>query len=319
MLHLNYDIYVFQRTNSLGGGGWKRSLKPSKDMVAHEILRQNPRARLNQKNIKLDEFLLRIQPLTDPRDVEFVMKEEKNIRKRFYELLDADYTQDTMINQFVVAKPRAVVQTREIQTILSKQKIENEDVDNNSQDIVAQYKTTPNKKRQKTTPTKNQEPAVTSSWFFPPSFTLSVAAAERGVNAAIKFAEMRGNEWDVSIVVVDTTGIPLIAKRMDGACPASYDIAHSRAKNAARFDKSTGEIGKEPESLGQEQQVSIITSFSWKSGGWPIFVGDSKKCIGAMGVSGAPTALNDEQVAKHGVSFINNLFSPGLVYGLNKK
>ena len=56
-------------------------------MMAQEILRQSPNARLNIKNVKIDEFVLRIHPLTHPRDVAFVLKEEKKIRERFFGFL----------------------------------------------------------------------------------------------------------------------------------------------------------------------------------------------------------------------------------------
>ncbi|KAL3790714.1 hypothetical protein ACHAWO_013533 [Cyclotella atomus] len=279
-----YNEILKDTTNALGGGGWKRSLKPTKDMIANEILRQNPNAKLNIKNIKIDEFIQRVQPLTDPRDVAFIVKEEQNIRRRFYELLGADFSQDAVINKDVVAKPRTVVPVR------SSEKRPVSEIDDG---IVDQYKITPKNKRVKSFGVGQTPKGNVHQWLFPPSFTLSTQAAEQTMHAAAKFSELHGNDWSVSIVMVDTSGVPVCAKRMDGAPPSSYDIALGRAKNAVLFNKSTSQIEGE------------------KSGGCPIFIGGVTKCIGAIGVAG-DTSANDEKIAKYGVSYISNLFSPSL-------
>lgn len=267
-------------------------------MIASEILRQNPNAKLNIKNIKIDEFILRVHPLTDPRDVAFIIKEEQNIRKRFYDLLGADFSQDATINKDVVLKPRNLVPVNTYpagrKSSGNGQQIAN--------DILALYKTTPKNKKQKISeqsPLPPPQCSDTGNWLFPPTYALSSQAAEQTMHAAIKFAELNQNDWNVSAILVDTSGVPLAAKRMDGAPPASYDIALERAKNALRFNKSTGEF-------------SSIASPEFQGGGCPIFIGNSNKCIGAIGVSGAGAPANDKQVAKYGVSYISNLFSPSL-------
>ena len=287
----------------MGGGGWKRSLKPTKDMIAQEILRQNPNARLNIKNVKLEEFVLRIHPLTDPRDVEFVIKEEKIIRERFFGLIGADFSQDEILNKDVVAKPRTVVETtpaKKYTKILA----------NKAPDIVSQYRIPPRTKRLKTNESE-RTPGLSADQklLFPSSISLSSDTAEQGMIAAISSA--RGNDWNVAVVVVDVSGAPLVAKRMDGSSPASYDIALGRAKMAAKFYKNTSEI--EDEMSGEEQDLPT-SSLIYKSGGCPIFI--RKICIGAIGVSGANNATKDEQIAKHGVSFICNLFSSSLSAGV---
>lgn len=302
-----------QRTNSLGGGGWKRALQPSKELIAHEILRQNPKAKLNIKNTKIDEFILRVQPLSDPRDIQFVMREEKNIRKRFYELLEADYSQDDIINKDVVAKPRAVVQTPEPNHTAAANDSQMPSNDGQNHDLVTLYKTAPKvppkPKRQKTAEHQPMNNNYASGFLFPTTFVLSSLAAEQAMNAAIKFAEFRGNEWSVTVVVVDAGGVPIVSKRMDGAFSASYDIALGRARNAVRFNKCTSEIEDEMSNVAGAQQDQIMSSCTSKSGGCPIFIG-SPKCLGAIGVCGATTATNDEQVAKYGVTFVSNLFNP---------
>lgn len=272
-------------------------------MIAGEILRQHPNAKLNIKNIKIDEFILRVHPLTDPRDIAFLYTEERNIRKKFYELLNADFSQDAIINKDVVAKSRNIIPVSTHPP--GGRKSGGNRFQANDEKILSLYKFTPKNKKQKTLGQSPLPQSTTSSGLFPTTYTLSAQAAEQTMHAAIKFAELQQNSWNVTVILVDTSGVPVAAKRMDGAPPASYDIALGRAKNATRFHMNTSEIkGK--------LQSSTATSLEYQSGGCPIFIGDSKTCIGAIGVSGTSTSANDEQIARYGVSYITNLFSPSL-------
>jgi uncharacterized protein GlcG (DUF336 family) len=272
------------RKNTIGGGGWKRSLKPTKEIIASEILRRTPNAKLNIKNVKIDEFVMRVPPVTDPRDVAFITKEEQTIRRRFYEMLGKDFSKDAVINKDVHAKPRVVIPVNVYEKRPGSELGPN---------IVDMYKNAPKNKRHKSMGECQIPKSTIDQFLFPSSFTLSSQAAEQTMHAAIKFSELHGNDWSVCVVIVDTSGVPLIAKRMDEAPPSTYDIALGRAKNAVHFNKNTGKIEGET------------------SGGCPIFIGAGTKCIGAIGVAG-DTAANDEKVAKYGVSYISNLFSPSL-------
>ena len=274
--------------------------------MAHEILRQNPNARLNIKNVKLHEFALRIEPLTDSRDVDFVLKEEKNIRQKLYEMLGADYSQDAVINKDVVAKPRTVVKVKNknipIKTVNKRSETKFSD---GGDDIVSLYMN----KRQKKGPNQSHvDPSRDKQCLFPTASILSTAAAEQTLNAAIKFSELRGSEWKVTVVVVDAGGAPVVMKRLDNSPPISYEIALGRARNAARFNKRTSEIEMETKRVDEEDQSCAISSFISKSGGCPILVGKDNKCIGAVGVSGAPTCSNDGQAAEYSVSYIRDLY-----------
>jgi glc operon protein GlcG len=148
-------------------------------------------------------------------------------------------------------------------------------------------------------------PDIDNAELFPTSFNMSLAAAEKTMHAAIRFADLR--DWKITLVIVDAGGTPVLVKRLDGAPSASYDIALGRAKNAANFLKSTGEIEQEAQGLDRALKDTEASPFISKRGGCPMIVANGR-CIGAIGVSGAPTATNDEQVAKQGVTFILSLF-----------
>ena len=74
----------------------------------------------------------------------------------------------------------------------------------------------------------NEDPSLLQS-----TMRLTLAAVERAMAAAEN--EATANGWKVTIAICDAGGMPLLAKRLDGAFPASYDIAVGKAKTAAHF------------------------------------------------------------------------------------
>lgn len=122
---------------------------------------------------------------------------------------------------------------------------------------------------------------------------LSLSDVRRILDAARAEAEQR--KWNVSIAVVDDGGFLLALERMDGAFPASAEIATRKAWTAAMVrlpTKSLEEMVKErPALVAFPGQLRV-------QGGLPILVeGD---CVGAVGVSGV-ASHEDEQVARAGL------------------
>ena len=113
--------------------------------------------------------------------------------------------------------------------------------------------------------------------------------------------EALGNQWAVTIAVVDDGGHPLALERLDGAAAISAYIATEKARTAA--------LGRR-ESKGYEDMVNggrhaflaapLLTSLE---GGVPIIV--EGQVIGAVGVSGVK-AEQDAQVAKAGAQCLGN-------------
>lgn len=114
--------------------------------------------------------------------------------------------------------------------------------------------------------------------------------------------EAQGNQWAVSIVIVDDGGHPLALKRLDGATPSSAYIATEKARTSA--------LGRR-ESKGFEDMVNggrfaflsapLLTSLE---GGVPIVV--DGQVIGAVGVSGVK-AEQDAQVARAGAQCLQDV------------
>jgi|RhiMetdeSRZDD1v2_1073273.scaffolds.fasta_scaffold01531_7 glc operon protein GlcG len=125
---------------------------------------------------------------------------------------------------------------------------------------------------------------------------LTIDDARRIVSAAR--AEAEKNQWTVTIAVVDDGGFPLALERLDGALPQSAEIAVSKARTAAVMrlpTKTLEDMVKDRPGLVTMPGVTRV------QGGLPIKIGTA--CVGAVGVSGA-TSAQDEQVAAAGIASI---------------
>jgi glc operon protein GlcG len=117
----------------------------------------------------------------------------------------------------------------------------------------------------------------------------------RRIIAAAK-VEAEKNSWTVSIAVVDDGGIMLALERMDGAFPASADIAFRKAWTAAMVRLPT----KTMEDMVKERPALVAFPGQLRvQGGLPIR--HDGECVGAVGVSGV-ASHQDEQVAQAGLT-----------------
>ena len=116
-------------------------------------------------------------------------------------------------------------------------------------------------------------------------------------NQVLKAAEKVAfdNNWKVSICIVDSGGVPLCLKRIDGAFPASAGLAKNKAKTAALFRKPTLDLEN---AVNEIRPALLASGYNLLRGGEPIFIDDT--CVGAIGVSGVlPT--QDAEVAVKGI------------------
>ena len=77
----------FMSNRKLGGGGWVRKLSANKEIVVQELLRRDPNAKPNKSNRSSEELLRLFKPLTDRRDVDFVIKKELEYREKLEGML----------------------------------------------------------------------------------------------------------------------------------------------------------------------------------------------------------------------------------------
>ena len=136
-----------------------------------------------------------------------------------------------------------------------------------------------------------QQPAPT------PAPALTYALAEQAMTAAL--AEARANNWNLTIVVADEYGLPVMIHRMDGASARSYEIALAKAKVVQETGISSGEYGTRL-AAGQIAEVEGGVTFA---GGVPVMRNGAR--IGAVTSSGA-RGFEDEQVSRKGAAAISN-------------
>lgn len=108
-------------------------------------------------------------------------------------------------------------------------------------------------------------------------------------------AEARKNKWNVTIVVTDAAGVPVVLRRLTGASPRSYDIATRKAATVVATRLATSAYGEQLKA-GTVKEVPNGINFP---GGVPIMRGT--EFIGAVGTSGV-RAIEDEQISKAGAS-----------------
>ena len=110
-------------------------------------------------------------------------------------------------------------------------------------------------------------------------------------------AEARKNKWNVTIVVTDAAGVPVVLRRLSGASPRSYDIATRKAATVVATKLTTADYGAQLKTKAVAEVPNGITF----AGGVPIMRGS--EFIGAVGTSGV-TAAQDEIISKAGASVI---------------
>jgi glc operon protein GlcG len=130
---------------------------------------------------------------------------------------------------------------------------------------------------------------------------LTLEAANRVIDAAV--AQARRNGVGGAIAVVDTGGHVVALARLDGTFAASADISIGKARTAALFRKPTS-FFENVINQGRTAMAALppLPDFTPLQGGVPIMAGD--EVIGAVGISGAASAKQDEEIAVHAVAAV---------------
>jgi len=126
---------------------------------------------------------------------------------------------------------------------------------------------------------------------------LTLDGAKKVVAAAVAEAR-RLNAPGAAIAVVDEGGHLLAAERLDGTFAAGAHISIGKARTAALFKRST----KSFEDVINKGRTAMTTlnDFTPLQGGVPIII--HGQVIGAVGVSGAASAQQDEELALAGAN-----------------
>jgi glc operon protein GlcG len=118
-------------------------------------------------------------------------------------------------------------------------------------------------------------------------------AGARTIAAAAE-AEARRLNTTGAIAVVDDGGNLLYLVRIDNTFPAGAAVATDKARTAATFRMPTRNL--EDAVKGGRVSLVAVTEMTPLAGGIPIVV--DGQVVGAVGVSGAANAQQDEELAK---------------------
>jgi len=137
------------------------------------------------------------------------------------------------------------------------------------------------------------------------SFKLSQEGCDIMVNAAIEKAKEL--KQVVSICVVDAGGHLMAFKRMTNGRTHNTLIAQAKARSAALTSAATGKTGRDGSEIPDHQVLAqtLAVGPGWFisiEGGLPVMV--EGQCIGGVGCSGAPAAV-DRQIVQAGIDAFN--------------
>lgn len=106
--------------------------------------------------------------------------------------------------------------------------------------------------------------------------------------------EARKNNAGGSIAVVDDGGYLIYLERLDNTFPASAAVAYGKARTAATFRRPTKDF--EEAIRGGRTSLVAVPEMTPLEGGVPIVI--DGQVVGAIGVSGAMSAAQDEEIAR---------------------
>jgi len=120
---------------------------------------------------------------------------------------------------------------------------------------------------------------------------ISLEAAKKVVAEAVKYAKAN-NAPGGAIAIVDNGGSLVYLERLDGTFAASAEVSVRKANTAALFKSPSVKLEN---SINSGRQALITVGHTFLQGGIPIIV--DGQVIGAIGVSGAASAQQDEEIA----------------------
>ena len=126
------------------------------------------------------------------------------------------------------------------------------------------------------------------------SKTISLDGAKKVVGEAIAYAKAN-NAPGGAIAVVDNGGNLIYLERLDGTFAAAAEVSIKKANTAALFKAPSAKLEN---SINGGRQALITVGHTFLQGGIPIIV--DGQVIGAIGVSGAASAQQDEEIAMAG-------------------
>jgi glc operon protein GlcG len=134
--------------------------------------------------------------------------------------------------------------------------------------------------------------------------SLTLEGARRVIAAALAEAKAKNASGGV-IAVVDDGGHLMALERLDGTFAAGANVSIGKARTAVQFKRPTRFFEELINSSGRGRTVmAALPDFTPLIGGVPILV--DGQVVGGVGVSGAASAQQDEELALAGASALAN-------------
>ncbi len=123
---------------------------------------------------------------------------------------------------------------------------------------------------------------------------LSLAQANALATSAIQACVAKN--YQVTVTVVDRTGVVKAVQRTDNAGPHTVKASEMKAYTALSAKNASGKVMEAAQSNAGAQNMRDIPGFLLLAGGLPVKEGD--EVIGAIGIGGAPGGHLDEACAQ---------------------
>lgn len=123
------------------------------------------------------------------------------------------------------------------------------------------------------------------------SKNISLEGAKKVVGEAVSYAKAN-NAPGGAIAIVDNGGNLVYLERLDGTFAAASEVSIKKANTAALFKAPSAKLEN---SINGGRQALITVGHTFLQGGIPIII--DGQVVGAIGVSGASSAQQDEEIA----------------------
>ncbi|HLX22849.1 MAG TPA: heme-binding protein [Usitatibacter sp.] len=135
------------------------------------------------------------------------------------------------------------------------------------------------------------------------TFTVKMITPEAALKAArAAMDKCRAEGFQVTVAVVDRSGVTVSLIRDRYASPGSVDVAQRKAQTAVNFKMDTAALDRELQPGRPTAGIRSQPGVAAIAGGAIIESGGA--LVGAIGVSGAPGPANDDLCARAGIKAI---------------
>lgn len=145
-------------------------------------------------------------------------------------------------------------------------------------------------------------PDISPAQGLPVGKILTAGLALEAASATLEACQRQGHR--VTVTVVDSTGLPKVILRGDGAGVHTVDASRRKAYTALSMRSSTLQLDERVRNTPAATGIRDIDQLLVLAGGLPISV--ATDVIGGIGVGGAPGGHLDEACAQAGVDKIKD-------------